>query len=412
MKLKVIDQYLFLNYIPEDDDRLIEALETREEEDRGIKLKNTFYVDYALYQKSQEIVNILKPAHYLRGLYFLLGELQGDFYKIDSDILQISFNLFYNKNIVPSIYHFVKIISTNNGFSVFSGFNDIYNGKNLYIIHEKEDVDVIDERLSVKQLEDCIKLIPTIAEIKKYRLSRYSKALINYLDVKDKETELDKFIEKKLGSKFKGKRLNNELVVEFDKEKYSGCLDTLKFMLAHHSDYSENDWQVGVLRIFKLINPKYVYIGEKLKLKSFITGTNLYPDIVLIDCDGNIDLIEIKRPDYDLFYKTEYRDNYVPLRELQGTCMQLQNYLISLEKSSKETLNNEDFKKSAKIPIDFKLKSNSPKGYIIYGNDSQLKDDKIKADFQIVRNMYANIIDIITYNDLIQRLETLISAIC
>lgn len=137
-----------------------------------------------------------------------------------------------------------------------------------------------------------------------------------------------------------------------------------------------------------------------------------YPDIVLVDNDGNIDLIEIKRPQYDIFYKNVYRNNYVPLRELQGTCMQLQNYLISLTKTPNDLLQQEKFKKEANIPKEFQLKATSPKGYIIYGRDKQLEgNEKMSTDFQIVRNMYSNVIDIITYDDLIRRLENMLKAL-
>ena len=33
------------------------------------------------------------------------------------------------------------------------------------------------------------------------------------------------------------------------------------------------------------------------------------------------------------------------------------------------------------------------------------------TDFQIVRNMYSNVIDIITYDDLIRRLENMLRAV-
>ena len=183
-------------------------------------------------------------------------------------------------------------------------------------------------------------------------------------------------------------------------------------MLDDSEIYNENDWQIQILKFFKLLNPKYIYVGEKIRLKSFATGSSIYPDIVLVDHDGNVDIIEIKHPKYAVFYKGEYRNNYVPLRELQGTCMQLQNYLISLTKTTAESLNEKYFKTKAGIPLDFKLKSISPKGYIIYGRDKQFQDNpKMLADFQIIRNMYSNVIDIITYDDLIRRLENMLRAI-
>ena len=92
--------------------------------------------------------------------------------------------------------------------------------------------------------------------------------------------------------------------------------------------------------------------------------------------------------------------------------MQLQNYLISLTKTPNALLQQEKFKSNSKIPNDFQLKATSPKGYIVYGRDKQLEgNQKMMTDFQIVRNMYSNVIDIITYDDLIRRLENMLRAV-
>ena len=92
--------------------------------------------------------------------------------------------------------------------------------------------------------------------------------------------------------------------------------------------------------------------------------------------------------------------------------MQLQNYLISLNKTPNDLLQQEKFKKEANIPKEFQLKAISPKGYIIYGRDKQLEgNEKMLTDFQIIRNMYSNVIDIITYDDLIRRLENMLKAL-
>lgn len=43
-------------------------------------------------------------------------------------------------------------------------------------------------------------------------------------------------------------------------------------MLKNPNVYNENDWQIQILKIFKLLNPKYIYVGEKIPLTSFVTG--------------------------------------------------------------------------------------------------------------------------------------------
>lgn len=417
MKTKIIaiDSYLFLRYTPEYPD-FLKILEAREKNIiyNGINIRNTFWVNYTLYKKSHALLqSIDKELDYFTegdDFYFLIGELKKDFYKFDNKVLGLSFDLFFDREIKIDIHNLVKS-GIGYGYSVFKGFNEIYNGKCLYIVKEKTYPDIIDETLSLEQLKKCISLIPTAAEIAKYRQSRYTQALINYLDVKDKETDFNMYL-KKRGNFNISSYCTDKSFAQFDKVKYEIYLDKLKQMLKDCDLYNENDWQVEILKIFKLLNPKYIFIGEKIKLISFATNRNIYPDIVLVDNDGNIDLIEIKCPKYDLFYKGEYRNNYVPIRELQGTCVQLQNYLISLIKTPNSFLQQENFKANSKIPKEFKLKATAPKGYIIYGRDKQLEgNEKMLVDFQIVRNMYSNVIDIITYDDLLRRLENMLKAL-
>lgn len=416
LKIVPIDSYLFLEYTPERPD-FLEELENRAKNAtyNGVNLRNTFWVDYALYKKSIALLKTIdKEDEYPTDsdeFYFLVGTLEKDFYKLDNNVLGLRFDLFFDKSIKGDIHNFVKS-GIGYGYSIFKGFNEIYNGKRLYIVKEKAAPDVIDESLSLAQLKTCISLIPTNTEINKYRQSRYTQALINYLDVKDKETEFNEYLKKKTCSKISSNSCTDKKFIELDKIKYETYIDKLKNMLDNSEAYNENDWQVEILKIFKLLNPKYIYVGEKIQLTSFITKGTIYPDIVLVDNDGNIDLIEIKRPQYDIFYKNEYRNNYVPIRELQGTCMQLQNYLISLTKTPNALLQQEKFKSDSKIPNDFQLKAISPKGYIVYGRDKQLEgNQKMMTDFQIVRNMYSNVIDIITYDDLIRRLENMLRAV-
>ncbi len=404
-ELMIIDSYLFLKYRPENSSFSYDI------ENKSKRIKNTFYVDNQLYNKSSKLLTSLDYDDISEEEFiFLLGEIEGDFYKIDRNILGITFDLYFDKKIELDISFFVKS-NIGYGYSVFSGFDDVYTGSKLYILSEKSEEDILDNTLSLKQLKHCISMIPTSHEIHLYRQSRYASALINFLRVRDKESEYEKYIKKKYKSQLSANMIADDFT-EIDKYKYSAYLKKLNDMLESQKNF-EDDWQIEILRLFKLLNPKYIYIGEKIHLKSFVTNGDLYPDIVLVDNDGNIDLIEIKSPKYDdLFYKTDYRGNFVPIRELQGACMQLQNYLISLEKTPEDKLNQEKFKKETGIPMDFKLKANSSKGYIIYGRDKQLLDNgKMKEDFQIVRNMYANIIDIITYDDLVRRLKNMISAL-
>ena len=60
--------------------------------------------------------------------------------------------------------------------------------------------------------------------------------------------------------------------------------------------------------------------------------------------------------------------------------------------------------------MDFKVNILNPKTIIIMGNANEM-DDKKRQDFELIRRMYSNVIDIITYGDLIQRLQNIIKAL-
>jgi hypothetical protein len=52
----------------------------------------------------------------------------------------------------------------------------------------------------------------------------------------------------------------------------------------------------------------------------------------------------------------------------------------------------------------FKIKITNPGGIIIMGRKKGLTDEQLQ-DFEVIKRKYKNVIDIITYDDLIERLE-------
>ena len=93
--------------------------------------------------------------------------------------------------------------------------------------------------------------------------------------------------------------------------------------------------------------------------------------------------------------------------------MQVEKYIYNLRRMGKEgekRLTIKLHKKYKHIPgiLDMKVRITNPRGMIIMGRSNSLSDEQ-KNDFEIIRRKYANIVDIITYDDLIHRLESLIS---
>ena len=83
--------------------------------------------------------------------------------------------------------------------------------------------------------------------------------------------------------------------------------------------------------------PKYIAVLENLHVKDFKSdpakAKNRYIDLTLVDVNGTIDIIEIKKPFSDcLLSRNKYRDSYTPRTELSGTVMQVEKYIFHLSK--------------------------------------------------------------------------------
>ena len=63
-----------------------------------------------------------------------------------------------------------------------------------------------------------------------------------------------------------------------------------------------------------------------------------------------------------------------------------------------------------RLPQGLSIKIVNPRAMIIMGRSSNLSPRQ-KADFEVVKRKYKNIADIITYDDMIQRLKVLKTAI-
>ena len=178
-------------------------------------------------------------------------------------------------------------------------------------------------------------------------------------------------------------------------------------MLKNEEKYNEKHWQREIIEIIRLIYPKYIAVFENVTIRDVYKPTNRFLDFMLVDFNGNIDIIEIKQPFGKkgiLTKSASYRDNHVPLRELSGSIMQVEKYIFYLNKWGKSGEDSLTSSYASKLPIDFKIKIINPNGLIIMGRDSSLVGQQ-KDDFEIIKRKYKNIVDILTYDDLLRRLQ-------
>ena len=181
-------------------------------------------------------------------------------------------------------------------------------------------------------------------------------------------------------------------------------------MLQNSDTYTEKQWQKEIVQIILLLYPKYVYVFENAPVRDLYKEKNRELDIILVDANGHVDVIEIKKPFGEkIMTKGKYRDNHIPLRELSGTVMQIEKYIYHLNKSGKNGEKKLNDKYRNKLPSDFAIRITNPEGIIVMGREKGLSVGQ-KDDFEVIKRKYKNIVDIITYDDLLGRLQRVVEA--
>ena len=331
------------------------------------------------------------------SLNFEFGVLQGEYYKINKSILNIKNDLYIHKKIRLEQKMFVAYYN----IPIFRYIDNLIN-EPIYLGGSNTNA------ISYEDFLDILKQFPNSEECKKYRSARVSSILSQHFENRNDAIEkYENYMNRK--KSIQGRFLLEEFS-EYEKDKYKTILKKLNNMLCNEQKYNEEQWQKEIIEILRLIFPKYINVFDKVKIKDFYKNKDRELDYLLVDSEGHIDIVEIKRPSVyrQIVSKQPYRENHFPVRELSGTVMQVEKYILHLNKWGKtgEDVLNKRYKE--KLPENFKIKITNPGAMIILGRSNNLNMEQ-KTDFEIIRRKYKNIIDIITYDDLIRRLEFIIS---
>lgn len=389
---------ILLHYTPErdDDNWIIDAVKRRP----FVTLKRTFSLWSELYITPDEkdlngqddFVDFEKQS-----ASFVFAKLNGDYFKIIDGVISDNLEIFFQQDIDLDVSFFVA----DSDVSVFSTIKEIYKGP-IYVGGEHEGA------LSIEVFRDSLRRFPSNYERRKYVEARISSLFKNYFEnVKDAETSYQKYMDKKLTKK--GSNLIKAFE-DYDLFKYETILKKLQKMLSEEAEYSEKQWQEEILQIILLLYPKYVFVFREVPIHAkYNEGIHeKFLDFLLVDSNGNADIIEIKKPfENVIMTKSVYRDNYIPLRELSGTVMQIEKYIYYLNRWS---IDGEKFltnKYKDKLPFGLSIKITNPSGIIIMGRENNLNANQ-KQDFEVVKRKYKNVVDIITYDNLLERLSTMI----
>ena len=167
--------------------------------------------------------------------------------------------------------------------------------------------------------------------------------------------------------------------------KFQAILEKLGNMLYDENSCTEKQWQLEILDILLLLYPKYIFAFKEVPIQDTYNNKRKLVDFMLVDSTGNIDIVEIKQPFNKCIVTSGlYRDNYIPLRELSGTVMQIEKYVFFLNKWGKR---DEDYltkKYRDVLPDGFSIKITNPSGIIVMGRENNLSPDQ-KQDLEVIR---------------------------
>jgi hypothetical protein len=275
--------------------------------------------------------------------------------------------------------------------------------------------------IPIPVFEEMVTKFPNSLELDHYARARVAAIVGDYLDpTRDFRADYERYLTRRKAREDRTLPLPQRLV-ETEIEKYALIRDTIREWLALGDARSEAAWQRMIVTFLPLIFPKYVAVLTNVAIEDHysVPGKvkHRFLDLALVDANGHLDVIEIKRPfDDALLRKARYRDNHVPTADLSGTIMQAEKYLFHLAKWGAAGEEKLTAKYADQLPPGLAIRITSPKAILILGRDQKpaggtALDGDALFDLEIIKRKYANMMDILTYDDLVRRLERIIASL-
>lgn len=161
---------------------------------------------------------------------------------------------------------------------------------------------------------------------------------------------------------------------------------------------NEASWQKLLSQYILVLRHNY---GEVLEKES-VSLQGKFPDFMLVDAYGYLDIYEIKKPSTELLRFDASRKNHYWSTEMSKAIAQVETYIYQVQRHG-DNLSN-DLRDSKGIDVNIVR----PRGYIIAGRRSHLTNPKMKNDFRILCDSLKNV-DVILYDDLLDGLEAFVN---
>ena len=339
---------------------------------------------------------------------FIVGSVGGEYRSIRDDVLGLKHDLHISKSLRLTKSLFVA----ERNISIFRRIDELVDEP--IIIGGAHP-----SAIPVDEFNRLLRTFPTTTEMKLYAWTRITRVLREYMGAM---TDAEQLLADHMARRARSKSLAGDKLVprlpaakELELAKFEFVRRQLSEMLHDAEAFSEAEWQQAVADLFLLIFPQYVAVLSNVLVKERYSNpgreTKRYIDLLLVSANGEVDVIEIKKPfERSLVSRSRYRDNHVPVRELSGAIIQAEKYLFYLNKSGQdgEMYITETYRD--RLPSGLEIRITNPKAFVLSGRDSNLSTEE-QADFDFARRGYSNVVDIISYDDLLRRLDNVISSL-
>lgn len=338
-------------------------------------------------------------------IQFCIGTVYDKYTLIDSDVLGTEFSFFFSNSIKLDKRHFVAY----RNISILTKIDhvvkqDVYIGGNYP-----------EGCIPTETFELLVKKFPKTAELDYYAHARIATIVKEFFPRAElHEMKYNNYMErqeKNLASVFESNiqtAFKENAVIEY--QQFNGLKHDLLELLKRSDSVSEKVWQEQIHGILRLLYPKYIAGIREVVIKG-VDRHDKRPDFLLVDANGYIDILEIKKPSVQLLTKqSSYRNNYVPVRDLAGAIQQIEKYNYCLNAWGKDGEQELQKQLSSKLPDTVTPKVVNPQGILLLGRSNQFNRQQ-KDDFELIKRQYKHIAEIMTYDDLIQRIDNIIAAL-
>lgn len=358
----------------------------------GVSVKHTFLVTKDLLCEDIE-----DDDDWEETLRFYIGAVGEAYTQLDSEVFSTDHSFYFGNEIKLK----PEMFTAYRNISILRKIDEVIE-RDFYIGGDWENHNGISKEI----FDDLLKKFPKTAELDKYAHKRIAGIIKDYFPECDKyEAIYEKFVESKNSSYASSVSTISKFNVQIELEQFTVAYQELMDMLNRFETIDEKQWQEKIHNILQLLYPKYICCAREIK---FYGGKkDKQPDFLLVDANGFVDILEIKKADIRML--TQYRNNYVATREISGAIQQIEKYIFCLNSSDKA---KEDVSKKLTefLPAGVEVKIVNPQGVLLAGRSNEFTDEQ-KKDFELIKRQYKHVADVMTYDDLAQRLRNIIASL-